>query len=79
MREAKLVEELADIARVEVDAEPLGDDTLEVNPPPAHDAVLFTIRTRLDDLRQLSQLLRRQPRFWTFGPVVDQALRNLRR
>ena len=42
--EAELLQKLSDIARVEVDAEPLGDDALEVDPPPAHDAVLLAIR-----------------------------------
>jgi hypothetical protein len=40
---------------MKVDAEPLGDDALEVDPTPARDAVLLTIRADLDDLRQLSQ------------------------
>ena len=69
--EAELVQKLADIARMKVDAEPLGDDALEVDPPPAHDAILLTIRTSFDDLRQLGQLLRRQARLWTIRPVVD--------
>jgi hypothetical protein len=38
------------IARVKVDAKPLGDDPLEVDPPPADDALLLTIRAGLDDL-----------------------------
>jgi hypothetical protein len=42
--ETKLIEELPDIARVKVDAEPLGDDTLEVEPTPAHDASTGSIR-----------------------------------
>jgi hypothetical protein len=33
--------------------------------PPAHDAVLLTIRTGLDDPRELSQLLRRKARLGT--------------
>jgi len=78
VREAKLLQKLSDIARMKIDAEPFGDDALEVDPPPAHDAVPLTIRTRLDDLRQLSQLLRRQARLWTFGQVVDEALRTSR-
>jgi hypothetical protein len=56
VREAELLQQLADIARMKVDAEPLGDDALEVDPPQAHDAVLLTIRASLDDLGQLSQL-----------------------
>ena len=43
MREAELLQKLSDIARMKVDAEPLGDDVLEVDTPPAHNAVLFPI------------------------------------
>jgi hypothetical protein len=50
MGEGTLLEELSDIAWMKVDAEPLGDDALEVEPTPAHDAVDLTIRARLDDL-----------------------------
>ena len=60
------------IARMKVDAEPLGDDAFEVDPTPAHDAVLLTIWTRHDDLRQLSQLHRRKARLGTLRPVVDE-------
>ena len=74
--EAELLQKLPDIARMKVDAEPLGDDALEVDPTPAHDPVLLTIRTRLDDLRELSQLLRRKTRLGTLRPVVDEALRT---
>ena len=37
--EAEFLEELADIARMKVDTEPLGDDAFEVEPTPAHDPV----------------------------------------
>src|SRR6202020_1372888 len=70
--EAEFLEELSDIARMKVDAEPLGDDAFEVEPTPAHDAVLLTIRTRLDDLRELSQLLRGKKRL---GPSVQLSTR----
>ena len=50
--------------------------SFEVEPTPAHDAVLLTIWTRLDDLRELSQLLRRKARLGTIRPVVDVALRT---
>src|ERR1700720_973391 len=75
-REAEVLEQLSDIARMKVDAEPLGDNAFEVEPTPAHDPVLLTIRTRLDDLRELSQLLRRKARLGTLRPVVDEALRT---
>jgi hypothetical protein len=42
---------------MKVDAEPFGDDALEVDPPPANDAVDLTIRTGLDDPRELDQLI----------------------
>jgi hypothetical protein len=56
--EAEFLQKLSDRARMKVDPEPLGDDALEVDPTPAHDAVLLTIRSGLDDPRELSQLLR---------------------
>src|SRR3984957_17579351 len=59
---------------MKVDTEPLGDDAFEVEPTPAHDPVLLTIRTRLDDLRELSQLLRRKTRLGTLRTVFDGAL-----
>jgi hypothetical protein len=43
---AKLLEKLADIARVIVDAEALGDDPLEIDPAVPHNAVDFPVRTR---------------------------------
>src|ERR1700677_2756166 len=76
--EAKLLEEFSDITGMKVDAEPLGDDTLEVEPTPAHDAVDLKIRPRLDDLRELSPLLFRQARLGTLRPVVEQAIRPRR-
>jgi hypothetical protein len=76
MREAELLEELSDIAWMKVDAEPLGDDAPEVEPTPAHDPVLLTIRPGLDDLCELSQLLRRKTGLGTLRPVVDQALQT---
>ena len=76
MGEAEFLQEFPDIARMKVDAEPLGDDALEVDPSPAHNPILLAIRTRLDDLRELSQLLRRKARLGTLGPVIDEALRG---
>ena len=40
------------------------------------DPVLLTIRAGLDDLRELSQLLRRKTRLGTLRPVVDEALQT---
>src|SRR5262249_44140381 len=74
--EAELVQQLSDIARMKVDAKPFDNDPLEIDAPPAHDAVPLTIRTRLDNLGELSQLLRRKTRLGPLRPVVDQALRT---
>jgi hypothetical protein len=40
---ADLLQKRPDIALVEVDAEPLGDDALEVDAPPTHDAVFLAL------------------------------------
>ena len=40
------------------------------------DPVLLAIRAGLDDLRELSQLLRRKTRLGTLRPVVDEALQT---
>ena len=76
MREAELLQKLSDIARMKVDAEPFGNDTLEIDAPPAYDAVLLTIRPGLDDLRELGPLLLRQARLGTRRPIVEQTLRS---
>src|SRR5271163_5217121 len=60
---------------MKVDAEPFGNDTLEIDAPPPDDAIFLTVRAGLDDLRKLSQLFLRQARLGTFRPVVDEALR----
>ena len=62
--EAELLQKLSDVALVIVDAEPLGDDALEVDPSPAHDAVLLAIRPGLDDRGELGQLLRPTGAAW---------------
>ena len=77
VREAKLLQQLSDITLMELDAEPLGDDALEVDAPPPHHAVLLTIRAGLDDGRELDQMLRRQARLGPLCPVVDEPLRPL--
>src|ERR1700733_9315442 len=40
------------------------------------DPVLLTIRAGLDDLRELSQLLRRKTRLGTLRPVVEETLQT---
>src|SRR4029077_15004416 len=75
VREAKLLQELSDIARMKVDAEPFGNDTLEFDSPAPADAIFLTARAGLNDLRKLSQLFLRQAWLGTLRPVVDEALR----
>src|SRR4051794_41489352 len=56
VREAKLVQELAYGALVVAHAKALGDHALQIDPPPAHDAVDGPIRAGLDDLGQFRPL-----------------------
>jgi len=73
--EAEFLEERSHITLVKIDAECLSDDALEVYASPAHDAVPLAIRSRLDDLGECGQLLRRQARFRTIRPIVEEAFR----
>jgi hypothetical protein len=53
---------------MKVHPEPLGDDALEVDPVPAHNAVLLTIRTGLGGPGELGKLLR-EAGFRAIDPV----------
>ena len=75
VRKAELLEKLSDVALVERDAEPLGDDALEVHSTPTYDAVYLSIRSGLDDRRELGHLLNRQARLGTLSPVVEESIR----
>lgn len=57
MREAQPLQKGRDMALVIGDAEAILDDLLEIDAPPAHDAVEGRIGTGLDNLCQLSELL----------------------
>ena len=57
VREAKRLEELADRALVVGDAEALADDALQINAPPAHDAVHGPVWAGLDELGDVGTLL----------------------
>src|SRR5271169_2889178 len=76
VREAKFLQQLSDIARMKLNAEPFGNDTLEIDAPPPDDAIFLTVRAGLHDLRKLTQLFLRQTRLRTFRPVVDEAHRT---
>ena len=77
VREADLLQYLADSARVIVDAEPLLDHAFQVDPPPADHAILLPIRTGLDDLDKGRQLFRREPRRLALGANILEPVRPL--
>src|SRR5215210_5052936 len=53
VREAELLEDLADRALVVSDAEALGHDLLQVHPAPAHDSMHGALRAGFNDLGEL--------------------------
>jgi hypothetical protein len=59
--EAEPAQDLADRALVQLDREAGLDPRLEVDPPPADHAIRLRVRSLLDDLFQLHQLLGREP------------------
>ena len=67
--EPELLQDLADRPLVVDDPEALGDDALQVDPAPAHDAIYGAVRTGLDDLGQFRLLLGRQPRRLALRPM----------
>jgi hypothetical protein len=78
VREAESLEELAHRALVVGDAEALQDDALQVDPPPAREAVHGPVRPSLDELRDLGTLLLREARLSAFGPGVHEPLGAVR-
>ena len=60
--EAEPLQQRSDMAFVIVDAEALLDDALEIEAPPAHDAVDLSVGASFDDRRQFGLLRRRQTR-----------------
>jgi hypothetical protein len=73
--EAELVQDLAHCALVIGHAEALGDEALQVDPAPAHDAMHGPIRADLDDLGQFGPLLDGQAGRMALGPGVLQPVR----
>lgn len=57
VREANLLQYLADSALVIINAEPILDDALQVDPPPADHAILLPVRPSFDDFGKGGQLL----------------------
>jgi hypothetical protein len=56
MREAEFAKKRPYIALAIIDAEPLGNDLLEINTPPTNDPVSFSVGAYFDDLRELGLL-----------------------
>jgi hypothetical protein len=73
---ADLLQKRPDIALVEVDAEPLGDDALEIDAPPTHDAVFLALGASLDDLRKRAICSYDRARLRAFHPVIKKPLRT---
>jgi hypothetical protein len=74
MAEAELVQDLAHRALVIGDPEALGDEVLQVDPPPAHNPVHRPIGSGLDEVGQLDLLLGREAGRVTLGPSVLEPL-----
>lgn len=75
VREAERLQKLANRALVVLDPGALGDQRLEVNPPPAHHAMDRTVGTGLDDGGQLGLVRRGQPTWPRPREIVLQAFR----
>ena len=69
---AQPVQQLAHRALVELHAPAFTDHPAQVHPAPAHDLIDRRIRSRLDDLGQLGQLLGREPTGWPRRHPVGQ-------
>jgi hypothetical protein len=72
--EAELVQQLPDIARVIINAEAVLDGFLQVDPPPANDAIDGTIRALLHKRGEFGLLLMRQPGRWSRRPLVHKTI-----
>ena len=72
VREAEPFEKRADMALVILNAKARLDDTLEIDAPPAHHAVVFPVGTCFDDRRQFGLLSRRQARRPALRPIVQK-------
>src|SRR4051812_22779795 len=73
--EPEPVKDLAHGSLVIDHAEALGGKTLQVHPPPAHDAVHGPVRAGLDKARQFRLLVGAEARRLAFGPIVLEPVR----
>jgi hypothetical protein len=71
--EAELFQDRSDIALVKVNTEPFLDDGLQINTPPANNAIYLMIRSSLDDGSQFGSLFARQPGLDTSGMAVQKS------
>jgi len=60
------------MALVIIDTKAILDDALEIDPPPAHDAVFFPVGAGFDNRSQLLLLCWRQARRRPFRPIIEQ-------
>jgi hypothetical protein len=74
--EAEPVQDLAHRALVVGDPEALGDQALQVDPPPAHEAMHGPVRADLDKLGQLGLLRDAEARWLALRPDVLQSIRT---
>ena len=74
VREADLAQDLAHGTFVIDHAKPLGDETLEVHAPPAHNPVHHPIRASLNDLGQFCLLVRGEAWPVALRPGVGQPI-----
>jgi hypothetical protein len=78
VREAELVQELADRALMGGDPEAIEDHPLQVDPTPAHNTMHGSVRTGLDEAGQLGLLLGGEAGRVAFGPGVPKAIGTVR-
>ena len=77
MGEAQSLQKLADIALVIIHAKALSDNTLQINPSPAHDAINLSVWPPFNKISQFCSLFWRKPRNTTLGLMVKQAIWSL--
>ena len=76
--EAKLFQMRTDVSFAIVNGEPLFDDPLKIDPPPANDAILLAVGSCLDDSSQFLKLFSPQPWFNAACMDVAHPLRSMR-
>jgi hypothetical protein len=69
---AELLQNRSDIALVKVDVETLLDDALQIDAPPAHDAVAGAVGTRFNERGEFGFSLRRQTGLDATGVAIQK-------